>query len=607
MDFDKFKDSVDKLSVAELLEVQKDLNRELAIPLLDTKLVKKYSKFLEYVESLISGEFRMDELPSSLGTRSRAVSTSSAGLPEPSQVDPNLVEPSTFMYGNNVIWGPAKSKRNVAIMRWLTENKPKLASAFRIQGKLRSKFPLKEYGAKYVKRGSPEGQAYYGAGGWADASELQKRHRNEDGWIGPGYYSNAGYGAHGSGRITWDQFKHGVRDVGRMLGPKIVGAAENAIVGGINRLAGSGAYVDDSKFGILGSSSGNLSLVPGYSAVNQLINHPEPSRQIRTVNDETNSIVLTHSEYIGDIKPTTTSFETQVFLSINPGLAGTFPWLSNLAQFYEEYEFRQLAFSFKSMVTEGNASAAGTVIMATQYNPANPQFNNKQVMENYDYANSSKVTLDAHHGIECDASKHGGSQIEYVRTGAIPSNQDLKTYDLATFQLATTGAVANLTIGELWVSYQVVLRKTKIPQLGQVGKLNGVQAVITGGAGAIGNNIFASNTVVSNVNGFSASANTVTFPTYITSGNYVFVLRIDCTTLPTVQGSVSSNNGLINLVTYRDKVATTSADPSTDLYFITGSFTVANTTSSATSLTFNSMTALVGTATFELYQVYSAV
>ena len=79
-------------------------------------------------------------------------------------------------------------------------------------------------------------------------------------------------------------------------------------------------------------------------------------------------------------------------------------------------------FTMKSMVTEGNASASGTVIMCSQYNPTNPAFTSKQVMENYDYANSAKVTIDSHHGVECDPKKLGGSTIEYIRTGAVPAN-----------------------------------------------------------------------------------------------------------------------------------------------------------------------------------------
>ena len=409
-------------------------------------------------------------------------------------------------------------------MEALLEQQPRVARAMRVQKRLKIHFPYKTYGARYIKRGTQEGIARYG-NSWEDADPEQKKRRNEDGWYGPGLYTNTGYSGHGSGSglsgsgaFKFRDLIGGVRAVGGLVGRPILNALQNRAIG----MIGSGAY--DSSPGILGSSSGNLELMNPQASINQLIDHANPSRTMTAYVDETNSITITHSEYIGDIQPTSSAFQTQYFISLNPGLAGTFPWLSNIAQFYEEYEFKQLAFSFKSMVTEGNSGASGTVIMASQYNPANPAFAGKQAMENYDYANSCKVTADAHHGVECDPGKRGGNQIEYIRTGAIPSNQDLKTYDHATFQLATTGAQANLLIGELWISYKCVLRKTKIPQVGQVGRLNSAfaGANLTGTINAT--SPLGTTTDVASANpssGFTIQGNTITFPSYILSGQYM--------------------------------------------------------------------------------------
>ena len=105
------------------------------------------------------------------------------------------------------------------------------------------------------------------------------------------------------------------------------------------------------------STIGNLqSLSNPETSKNQLMSGPGPSRLTSHIMDETNSIEIANTEYIGDILPTSSSFQTQYFLSINPGLPATFPWLANIAQFYEEYEFSQLIFTFKSMVTDGNIS-----------------------------------------------------------------------------------------------------------------------------------------------------------------------------------------------------------------------------------------------------------
>lgn len=203
-----------------------------------------------------------------------------------------------------------------------------------------------------------------------------------------------------------------------------------------------------------------------YSSANQLVGSPVASRTFTNTGNETNDVVISHREYIQDLIPTGTGFQTLYTAYQNPGLAASFPWLSQIAQYFEEYEFVQLLYTVESMVTEGNTNAAGTVIMCTQYNPTNAPFTSKATMENYEHSQSFKVTQHAVHGVECDPAKRGGNLAEYIRTGPVPSGQDPKTYDLGIFQVATQGAYPNLMIGELWVTYQVRLSKAKIPPVG---------------------------------------------------------------------------------------------------------------------------------------------
>lgn len=203
-----------------------------------------------------------------------------------------------------------------------------------------------------------------------------------------------------------------------------------------------------------------------YSSSNQLVNRSGPSSFVSTHIDETNTIVITHREYLMDLKPASSGFETLHSAYLNPGLSESFPWLSQIAQYFEEYQFSQLLFTVESMVTEGNQNSAGTIVMCTQYNPTNALFNNKAAMENYEHSQSFRVTEHGVHGVECDPSKKGGTPIEYVRTGAVPPNQDAKSYDLGLFQLACQGCYPDLNIGELWVTYTVHLSKAKIPPVG---------------------------------------------------------------------------------------------------------------------------------------------
>lgn len=261
-------------------------------------------------------------------------------------------------------------------------------------------------------------------------------------------------------RRTFGRGAYWGRDIGQMAG---------SAIGGRFGLGNEGGAIG-ARFGDWASSGIERVIAKrmgrGAYSTNSLIDPQGSHRPIASASDETGDIVITHSEYVQDVIPTTSAFQSQVFQVINPGLPGFVPWLSQIAQYFEEYEMLQCAFEFKSMVTEGNSTAAGTVMMATQYNPLNPPFASKQAMENYEHANSCKMTDSSFHGVECDPSKHGGNSCEYVRTGPVPAGQDAKTYDLAVFQLATNGAAPDINVGELWVHYSIRLSKAKVVPVG---------------------------------------------------------------------------------------------------------------------------------------------
>jgi hypothetical protein len=152
---------------------------------------------------------------------------------------------------------------------------------------------------------------------------------------------------------------------------------------------------------------------------------------------------------------------------INPGLESTFPWLSQVAQNFEEYSLKQLIFTYKSTIQDVNSAngQVGTVVTATQYNPSRPDFTSKMVMMEYAHAHTTKAVDTNIHGVEADPTKLSGSEGKYVRAGDVPVNEDIKTYDLGRFQIAVCGTppvLADLPIGELWVDYTVELRKPKL-------------------------------------------------------------------------------------------------------------------------------------------------
>jgi hypothetical protein len=113
----------------------------------------------------------------------------------------------------------------------------------------------------------------------------------------------------------------------------------------------------------------------------------------------------------------------------------------------------------------GTQAGSGQVIIATQYNPSNSPFATKQLMENYDYANSGNITESLMHGVECDPNKNPNNMGTLYVRNALPSTYtagDLKDYDMGFTSIATNGLTqTNLNVGEIWVEYTVKLRKSK--------------------------------------------------------------------------------------------------------------------------------------------------
>lgn len=236
--------------------------------------------------------------------------------------------------------------------------------------------------------------------------------------------------------------------VGQKFGwPRVGGAIGHAV----GRLFGSGDY----KMGYSPSSNSlwNSTSTPKFAS-----------------NGRGN--IITNREYIGDIKvPAITGdvFNVQSFV-VNPGLASVFPWLGTISQQYEQYRIHGMIFEFKSTLGDNSGQQnVGTVIMSTEYNVNAPNYINKQVMENAEFAQSAKATESQIHGIECAGKEHP-LKLMFTKTnnGALPTGDSTKWYDFANFQIATVGfpagaLVAELNIGELWVSYQIEFFKPQIP------------------------------------------------------------------------------------------------------------------------------------------------
>jgi len=278
-----------------------------------------------------------------------------------------------------------------------------------------------------------------------------------------------------------------------------------------------------------------------------------------------NGFIVRHREYIGDITATTNF--TPITYPINPGMITTFPWLSQIADSFEQYTLRGLIFEYKTMSSDallsaGTGTALGTVIMATQYNALNPPFVDKRTMENYEFANSSKPSLTFYHPVECLRRLTTVSEL-YVRTGVPPTGSDIRLYDLGEFTIATQGMqVATGVIGELWCTFEVEFFKPKLIQSEglEIGTdfylISAPSGTVPLGTPTPGANNSLGTTIT-----IGSSTNVVTFPLADTSTTYLVVYVVTGTSVTVVPPIVNHGNCTALLI-WENNVASLVQTPS---------------------------------------------
>ncbi len=184
-------------------------------------------------------------------------------------------------------------------------------------------------------------------------------------------------------------------------------------------------------------------------------------------------IRVVHREYIADLTGSA-AFASNAF-AVNPGLVGTFPWLSQIARRFESYRFRKLRFSFE---TESATTQTGVVLGALDFDASDAAPESKQQAMAYRNSVRSPPWSDFDFNATAEDLRKRASY--YVRNGSLSANQDIKLYDTGNFFCCTSGnSVA--TLGELYVEYDVDLMT---PQMGPAGAGDAESGVFNGTSNA---------------------------------------------------------------------------------------------------------------------------
>lgn len=179
------------------------------------------------------------------------------------------------------------------------------------------------------------------------------------------------------------------------------------------------------------------------------------------------SVRVQHREFLGNVK-SSTSFASRV-IPVQPGLIASFPWLSQLANNYQEYKIHGLIFEFVSRSADALNStntALGSVMMGVNYNCLATTPSSKTEMLNLEFSGVSKPSENLMVPLECDPKQSFFNNL-FIRTNKTPSDQlgDRRLYDFANFVIATEGSQAASDIGDLYVTYDISLYKAKIAEM----------------------------------------------------------------------------------------------------------------------------------------------
>jgi hypothetical protein len=236
---------------------------------------------------------------------------------------------------------------------------------------------------------------------------------------------------------------------------------------------------------------------------------------------------LTEREFIGNIVSgqvvSGSSLFTNQSFPINPTNPDTFPWLSKMANLFDQWEPHGIVFEFHttSSTFNGTSQALGAVIMATEYDFNDADYPSKQIMENADYACSSVPSTNLLHGVECDPHER---PLEILYTSATAGQENFN--HLGKFQIATQGcSTAGTTLGELWISYDITFYKKQMESLAEsITELNARGTASIGGPLFVPSNLYvARNISYTTVIGTGTK---FTFPPSLGSGLFQVITMI---------------------------------------------------------------------------------
>lgn len=177
----------------------------------------------------------------------------------------------------------------------------------------------------------------------------------------------------------------------------------------------------------------------------------------RNVATNRQEMVVEEDEYIAEVTVANQPNFNAVQYAVNPGQAGTFPWLSTIASRFEKYRFERLEFYYKREVSEfATDGQVGKVMMNFDTDASDPAPMTKQQLEDTVPHVDAMPCENMRLIIPVDSLTRD-HDAHYVRPAGLPGAADIKTYDVGSLNVATQAILHNVVTGELHVRYRVCL------------------------------------------------------------------------------------------------------------------------------------------------------
>lgn len=259
---------------------------------------------------------------------------------------------------------------------------------------------------------------------------------------------------------------------------------------------------------------------------------------IKSANGKT---VIHHKEYLAEVQSAAAAntFAASSYI-INPGLSSSFPWLSQIAPAYETYQFEDLCFTYEPSIS---AATSGVVALAVDYDVSDSDPTSKgDFMSNARAVRSACWQPSAFSTRQIDAAVM--TKRRYVRAGAVPANNDPKSFDVGKLLVGTAGFGAGpINSGEMYVEYTVSFFT---PQKDSSALASAKSAKVAGLSGVDKTHLFG--TVAANVTGnlpVTAITNTMTFGVV---GEYLVTTKCTGTGTNGATGAATGTNCTVSVL-----------------------------------------------------------